>query len=141
MKTLSDEREQSQFDASNGRLPDVVLSYAVGNLVITPFWYLFFARNTMGLDEEFVAHYYELPQEFSGPDCIAAVILGAFFSLGIYVVLRICRNQSPSLYEAARATVTIPTFAFLAVLICYLILRNSYIASNAFAVLATDNLC
>lgn len=140
MDSSSKSADQRRCGTGNDYLQNVLLSYAVGNLAMAPFWYLFFGRNNMGLDETFVAHFYELPQEFSGPDCIAAVILGGLISCVVYFVLRVCRNYSFSVYRLAEAIVIIPTFSFLTILVCYLILRNYYLESNTFAVLAADNL-
>ena len=128
--------------AAAGRvfLIDSLLSYSLGNLAVLPFWYLFFGRNRMGLDADFADHFYELPQEFSAADCIAAVFLGLLIGVFVFVFIRALRtlfNLSP---ETAQSCVAVPAFAAVMTIVLYVLFRNYTLAFQEFGVLQVDNI-
>ena len=72
---------------------DLVLAYALGNLVLLPFWFIAFARNGMPLDQKFIEHYYELSQIFDHVDFFAALLWGFGISIILFLFFHICRQE------------------------------------------------
>ena len=107
--TNSDKRLTQDF-VPNWR-SDLVLAYALGNLVLLPFWFIAFARNGMPLDQKFIEHFYELSQIFDHVDYFAALLWGFCISIILFLLFHATRNKQPRFYSLAVNIFIIPTFA------------------------------
>lgn len=124
---------------SQKTLTDFLLCYALGNLAVLPFWVLFFGRNGMGIDDGFVHRYYELPQEFSGIDCIAAIVLGLLLSALVYLCLVLIRRNSNASFETSQVFLAVPGLTLLAILGVYLLIRNHAISLDHASIHSVNN--
>lgn len=104
---------------------DLVLAYALGNLVLLPFWFIAFARNGMPLDGKFVEHFYELSQIFDYVDYFAALLWGLILCALLFVVLRTVEIRRPHLYTLAVGILTVPPFAGALAIIWYIVFPPS----------------
>lgn len=107
-------------DARNW-LYDLILAYAIGNIVMLPFWFIAFARNGMPLDGKFIEHYYELSQIFDHVDYFAALLWGLIFTAVLFVVLRLAVRYSSRFYDILIAVFTIPPIAGAAAIAYYIV--------------------
>jgi|GEM_PF-5494847 len=90
------------------RTDDVMLSYALGNIILFPFWYIAFARNGMPLDAKFIEHYFELSQIFDHVDYFAALLWGLILGVVIFAAIRF---SPPKRRQLVIGLLIIPPFA------------------------------
>jgi hypothetical protein len=104
---------------------DLVLSYALGNLALLPFWFIAFARNGMPLDQKFIEHFYELSQIFDYVDYFSALLLGLIIGAVLFAILRIVANHRPQIYNFIVGFFVIPPFAGSLAIAWYLVFPPS----------------